>query len=393
MTQNRKGSALLIVFLGLMSAMAPLATDMYLPALPEVQKSFAMDASMAQLTLTMTLLGMSCGQIFIGSLSDHWGRKRPLLIGMIVFTLATIGCILATNIGLFLTFRALQGFSGASGIVIARAIARDVAEGVELTRFFSILMMVNGLAPIMAPVLGGEILAFFPWRGVFVALFFVGLLQILQVIFFRETLPPEKRLASVARSIRAYPMLLTNRYFFGHCLLQCFAFAGFFSYIAGSSFVFQDIYKLSAQTYSYIFGTIGSGLLLIGFLPARLAGRVKDETMLKYALLVSLLSGLLLLIAFIVGQPPLLLTIGLIFCNVVPLAVTGSASFSLALSRQGKNAGSASALVGFFSMFLGGLLMPLVGVLGTSSALPMATLMFTGALFAFLAFLRYVRGA
>ena len=145
----------LTVFLGIMTAMAPLSTDMYLPALPELGGGFGISASLTQLTLTMTMLGMAFGQIFMGPLSDRFGRKLPLLLGMLVFTAASAGACLSEHITAFLVFRFLQGFSGASGIVIARAIARDVAEGPDLTRFFAILMLVNGLAPIAAPVVGG----------------------------------------------------------------------------------------------------------------------------------------------------------------------------------------------------------------------------------------------
>ena len=146
----------LTVFLGIMTAIAPLSTDMYLPALPEVQADFGVSTSLIQMTLTMTTLGMALGQILAGPLSDLWGRKKPLFIGMLVFIGATLGCVLAEDIDYFLFFRFFAGFAGASGIVIARAIARDVCEGAELTRFFAVLMMVNGLAPILAPVIGGR---------------------------------------------------------------------------------------------------------------------------------------------------------------------------------------------------------------------------------------------
>lgn len=149
MTMTNRGRAILIAFLGIMSAMAPLATDMYLPALPELSAEFSASTSATQLTLTMTLLGMAVGQIFLGSLSDMYGRRRPLFFGMVAFALVSTGCFFAGSIEPFLAFRFLQGFAGASGIVIARAIARDVAEGVELTRFLSVLMLVNGLAPIV----------------------------------------------------------------------------------------------------------------------------------------------------------------------------------------------------------------------------------------------------
>jgi len=358
--------------------MAPLATDMYLPALPELSAEFSASTSATQLTLTMTLLGMAIGQIFLGPLSDMYGRKRPLFAGMVAFALVSVGCFYASSIEPFLALRFLQGFAGASGIVIARAIARDVAEGVELTRFLSILMLVNGLAPILAPVAGGQLLVFSSWRIVFAVLAAIGVLLAVWTLKTRETLAEGARQKSMTASFHSFPALLRDHYFLGHCLVQCFVFGAFFSYIAGSSFVFQNIYGVSAQGYSLIFGGIGTGLFLAGLLPARLAGRVKDISMLKASLLVPLIGSALLLATLLAGIAPLALTIVLLFITVVPLSVMGTASFSLALSRQGRNAGAASALIGFFSMVLGGVMMPLVGIAGDHTAIPMAVLMLTG---------------
>ncbi|MBQ1919435.1 MAG: multidrug effflux MFS transporter [Selenomonas sp.] len=367
----------LTVFLGLMTAMAPLSTDMYLPALPTMQVDMGISASLAQMTLTMTMLGMALGQIFAGPLSDRYGRKGPLTIGMLVFTLTTVGCVLAENINVFLFFRFMAGFAGASGIVIARAIARDVCEGPELTKFFAMLMMVNGLAPILAPVIGGQILLFTSWRGVFVMLVLVGIFQLLATLMYQETLPVAKRIPGLKDSFAKFPQLLKDRYFLGHCLVQCFVFGAFFSYLAGSSFIFQNIFHVSPQTYSLIFGGIGAGLLLSGMLPARLAGRVPDEKLLHVSLGLPLLGSVLLFIAFYF-QAGMAIILPVLFLTIVPLSVMGAASFSLALSRQGKNAGSASALIGFFSMILGGCMMPLVGIAGENTALPMCVIMIAG---------------
>ena len=391
MKMTRRSRMILIAFLGIMSAMAPLATDMYLPALPELSAEFSASTSATQLTLTMTLLGMAVGQIFLGPLSDMYGRKRPLFAGMVAFALVSAGCFYASSIEPFLALRFLQGFVGASGLVISRAIARDVAEGVELTRFMAILMLVNGLAPILAPVAGGQILAFSSWRIIFAVLAVIGVLLAVWTLKTRETLAKEERQKNMAASFHAFPALLRDRYFFGHCLVQCFVFASFFSYIAGSSFVFQNIYGISAQGYSLIFGGIGTGLFLVGGLPARLAGHVKDVTMLKASLLVPLAGSSLLLAAFLTGFAPLALVIVLLFITIVPLSVMGTASFSLALSRQGRNAGAASALIGFFSMVLGGVMMPLVGIAGDATAIPMAGLMLAGYTLGALVFYRRVK--
>jgi len=367
----------LTVFLGLMTAMAPLATDMYLPALPTVQLDLGISASLAQMTLTMTLIGMALGQIFAGPVSDRYGRKRPLAVGMVIFTIATIGCFVAQDIMVFLFFRFVAGFAGASGIVIAKAIARDVCEGPELTKFFAMLMMVNGLAPIIAPVIGGQILLFTSWRGVFAVLIAVGIFQLMATLVYKETLPLDKRLPNLKDSFAKFPQLLQNRYFLGHCLVQCFVFGSFFAYLSGSSFVFQNIFQVSPQLYSLIFGGIGAGLLVMGMLPARLAGRVSDVKMLKVSIEIPL-AGAVLLWAGFYFKADMEIILPLLFLTIVPLSVMGAASFSLALSRQGKNAGSASALVGFFSMILGGCMMPLVGIAGENTAIPMCVIMLSG---------------
>ncbi len=361
----------------MMTAMAPLSTDMYLPSLPVMQADFGISASLVQLTLTMTMLGMALGQIFAGPVSDYYGRKKPLIIGMTAFTVATIGCVLAENIMAFLCFRFVMGFAGASGIVVAKAIARDVCEGPELTRFFAMLMMVNGLAPIIAPVIGGQILLFTTWRGVFVTLVAIGLLLLLATLAYKETLSPEKRLAGIMASFAKFPQLLKNRYFLGHCLLQCFVFGGFFAYLSGSSFVFQNIFQVSPQVYSLIFGGIGVGLLVAGALPARLAGRVPDEKMLQTAMLISFFGSVLLFVGFWF-EVGLAVILPILFFTITPLSVLGASSFSLALSRQGKNAGTASALLGFSSMILGGCMMPLVGIAGEHTAIPMCVMMIAG---------------
>lgn len=222
----------LTIFLGVMSAMAPLSTDMYLPSLPELSSYFSISTSMTQMTLTMTMIGMALGQIFGGPVSDRMGRKVPLFIGMGGFTIASAVCAVCTNIYVFLVFRFIMGLSGAFGIVISRAIARDVCEGPELMRFMAILMMVNGLAPIAAPVLGGQILLFTSWHGIFFVLTAVGIIQIMATMAYKETLKKTDRVRRFSDGFRAFGTLVKNRYFFGHCLVQCFVFGAFSSYIA-----------------------------------------------------------------------------------------------------------------------------------------------------------------
>lgn len=387
--EQKRGKGL-IVFLGLMTALAPLSTDMYLPALPEFQADLGIAPSMAQLTLTMTMTGMAAGQILGGPISDRFGRKWPMLWGMVFFSFASLACFLAENISVFLLCRFIQGMAGAFGIVIARAIARDVCSGPELMRYFGILMMVNGLAPILAPVVGGEVLKWTDWRGIFAVLVGIGLLQTGESFFFRETLSKEGRSGSVASSFSNFPKLMKDPYFRGHCLVQCFVFGAFFSYLAGSTFLFQNVYGISPQMFSYIFGGIGVGLLLAGGLPARLAGTVREVVMLKWALWIPAAGSLFLLVGFFAGAP-IGYTIPVLFVTIVPLSVMGAASTALALTRLPAGiSGSASALLGFFSMILGGLCMPLTGIAGSHTAIPMGILMAAGYLLALLAFYRVV---
>lgn len=285
---------------------------------------------------------------------------------MVGFFLMSTACYLAESIYWFLAFRFAQGFCGAFGIVISRAIARDVRSGAELMKFLAILMMVHGLAPVLAPVFGGQLLLFMPWRGVFAVLAGIGLLLTIFTLIYKETLPKDKRIPSIAGS-----------------------FGSFFSYLAGSSFLFQNVYGVSAQTFSFIFGSIGLGLMILGSLPAKMAGAVEGVVMLKWALIVPVGGSILLLAGFLLDAP-IWYTVPVLFTTIVPMSVMGASSIALALSKQGKNAGSASALLGFFSMILGGACMPVVGIAGDHTAIPMGCLMVAGYALALLSFYRLI---
>lgn len=379
----------LTIFLGVMTAMAPLSTDMYLPSLPEIGTAFGISTSMVQLTLTMTMVGMSLGQVLGGPVSDRLGRRVPLFLGMAGFTAASLVCSFTENIYVFLAARFVQGLSGAFGIVISRAVARDVVSGPELMRFMALLMMVNGLAPIAAPVFGAQILRFTSWHGIFEVLVVVGVMQIIATAFFKETLKSGERVRSFTEGFVAFGSLIKNRYFFGQCLLQCFYFGSFFAYIAGSSFLFQNIYEVTPQTYSYIFGGIGIGLMIMGMLPAKMAGAVEEITFLKWSLIVPFVTSFFFL-AGILLDAPIWYTLPVLFLTIVPLSIMGAASTSLSLSRCGKNAGSASALLGFFNMILGGVMMPVTGIAGDHTAVPMAVLMVLGYLLSLVVFYKMI---
>lgn len=390
--ENKKSQIWLTIFLGSLAALAPLSMDMYLPALPLLTDVFGVATSMVQLTLTATMAGMAIGQIFAGPISDMKGRRGPLYVGLLVFALSALICAFATSIWVFLTFRFIQGLAGAVGIVIARAIARDICAGPELTKFFSMLMLVNGLAPVLAPVVGGQILLVASWRGVFAFLGCIGLVLTAASFMFKETLPVEKRIVGIKSSFMIFGRLLSDRYFLGHCLMQFFAFGAFFAYISGSSFVFQNIYGVSAQVYSGIFGGVGVAIMFGGVLSGRLAGRVADAAMLRWALMQAFIGSTLLLACFWF-EASLGIVLSTLLFTIPTISTMGATSFSLAMRAQGKNAGSASALIGFSSMISGGIMAPLVGIAGSHNPMPMAIIMVLGEAGALLFFYRMIAPA
>ncbi|OKY52619.1 multidrug effflux MFS transporter [Megasphaera cerevisiae] len=375
---RKRMMALLTVLLGMLTAIAPLSTDMYLPALPVMMNDFDVSPSMIQLTLTASMAGMAAGQIIAGPVSDDKGRRKPLIIGMALFAASTVGCIFSPSIYVFLLFRLVQGLSGGAGIVIARAITRDVCKGPALTRFFSMLMLVNGIAPILAPVIGGQILQFSTWKGIFVFLAFIGGILAVSSAVMPETLQVRHRASGgVLASIKGFRHLFGQAYFMGHCMMQCFAFAAFFAYIAGSSFVFQNVYGVSPQIFSLIFGINGIGLLISGAVTGRLAGTIPDWKLLRLSLWIAMAGSAGVLVCFFM-QAPLFLVAAVLFVTVSTLAAMSTASFSLAMQEQGRNAGSAAALIGFFSMISGAVMAPVVGIAGSYTAIPMGLAMVAG---------------
>lgn len=387
MDSNRK--IRLTILLGCLTALAPLATDMYLPSLPSMDTEFNVGTSLIQLTLTATIVGMGAGQIFAGPISDMCGRKIPLVAGMSIFTLASLGCIFASDIKIFLLFRLIQGLSGAFGIVIARAIARDCASGAALTKFFSMLMTVNGLAPIIAPVIGGQILVFASWRGVFVLLSIIGIALTVSTLMFEDTLPKNLRAKNFAATFKNFSALFHDKYFFGHCLLQCAWFAVFFAYISGSAFLFQNIYNVSPQTYSLIFGGLSCSLVVAGVVPMKFAGKIPELQMLGWTVCQALIGGVLFFIC-VVTHAAIELTILSLFVMIPVGSVIGATSFSLSMRNHGKEAGAASALLGSLPMFAGGSMAPVVGIAGSHTALPMPIIFLIGEVLALIIFFKII---
>lgn len=350
-----------VVVLGLLCAIGPLCTDFYLPALPEITAQLNATGTQTQLSLTAALLGLGLGQLFFGPLSDRIGRRKPLVLSLLLFIFASAMCAITHDIHMLISWRFLQGFAGAGGSVLSRSIARDRYQGTLLTQFFALLMTVNGIAPVLSPVLGGYIITAFDWRVLFWAMAAIGVILLtLSVVVLHETLPA--RTANTAPQQKGTPVL-KNRRFLRYCLIQAFMMAGLFSYIGSSSFVIQSEYGMSAMQFSLLFGLNGIGLIIAALIFSKLARRVAAETLLRRGLLLAVLcAGTTVLLAW--QHFPLLALVGLFFTVSFMSGistVSGAEAMSAVSSAQ---SGTASALMGTLMFVCGGIAAPLAGFAG-----------------------------
>lgn len=377
-TTMTPGRLTLILILGSLAALGPLSIDMYLPAFPDMSRSFDASASLIQLSLTACMLGMALGQLIVGPLSDVRGRKRPLMIALLAYLLASLACAVAPTIEVLIALRFIQGAAGASGIVISRAIVRDLFEGPELTRFFAALSLVNGTAPILAPVIGGQLLRFGDWHFVFYLLAILSTLMLLAVALrLPETLPLERRVeGNLTTTLKTFGRLLTDRVFIGYAFAQAFVMGAMFAYISGSPFVLQNIYGASPQQFSFLFGLNGIGIILAAQIAGRLAGRVDSERLMRISLTVVASASILLFLALTLTDQLIFVMIPLFFV-VSSVGLISTLGFTLAMQNYGATAGSASALLGLLPMLVGSLVSPLVGIMGEQSAVPMGLIIMT----------------
>ncbi|WP_328482290.1 multidrug effflux MFS transporter [Streptomyces sp. NBC_00377] len=396
LSARRRAGLLVTLVLGGLTATPPLSMDMYLPALPEVTRSLHAPAATVQLTLTACLAGMALGQLVVGPMSDRWGRRRPLLAGLAVYVVATALCALAPTVELLVACRLVQGLAGAAGIVIARAVVRDLYDGLAMARFFSTLMLISGVAPVVAPLIGAQILRGTDWRGVFLLLTGVGLLLAV-VVWTRlpETLPAaERHGGGVGEALRAMRRLLGDLPFTGYMLTGGFAFAALFAYISASPFVVQEIYGASPQTFGLLFGANSIGLVLVGQVNGRLlVGRVRLDRVLAAGLVTVALAStaLLLMTTGVFGEAGLAPVAAALFVLMSAMGVVLPNAQTLALSRVRHSAGSASALLGTSSFLIGAIASPLVGIAGEHTAVPMAVVQLAAALVASACFMGMCR--
>ena len=361
-----------VVVLGLLSTFGPLSLDLYLPALPQLADDLGASASLAQLSITACLVGLAVGQLVAGPLSDRLGRRRPLIVGLVAFLLASVACAVAPSAAVLVLLRLVQGLAGAAGIVISRAIARDLYSGRALMIFFSRLLLVAGLAPVIAPVLGGQLTRIMTWRGIFGVLAGFGAVLLLAGLFgLKETLPPERRVVGgFRRTLQAYNTLLHDRFFVGCALSSGLAGASMFAYIAGSTFVLQRIYGMSPQGFSLVFGCISLGLVAAAQGGARLALIWPLPRVLGFGLSINLFGATALLITVITGLP-LGALIGALVIMVCAVGLIFPTANALAMADYPDLAGTASSLQGLSQFVFGAIAAPLVGIAGEQTALPL----------------------
>ena len=372
----------LFLVLGGVAVYGPASMDMYIPALPKLAESFGVATSAAELTITAYLIGLAVGQLVAGPLSDVLGRRRPLLVGLAVYAAASLLCALAPAFYLLVAMRLLQGLAAAGGVAISRAIIRDMYSGVQAARYFSRLMLMIGLAPVVAPILGAQLLRVTSWRGIFVTLSLLSLVLLLVTAsFLPETLRAERRSAgSVAATGRTFAILFRDRVFLAYALALGCATASIVGYLTGSPFVIEDVYGRSPQFFSLVFSVIALAMIAFSQLNAGLVRHVSSSCLLACGLAVNVASGTALVMVVVVGGLglwPLLACFLILFSTwgIIQPNVT-----ALGLADYPQVAGTASAALGLFQYGMGAIAAPLVGAGGSRTVMPLAqTIMAFGA--------------
>ena len=388
-TTPRRGTALLMLVLGVLSAIGPLATDLYLPALPQISADLGTSESRVKFTLTTIMIGMALGQLVIGPLSDRWGRRVPLLVGIGVFTTSTLAIALATSVEAFTVLRFVQGLSAAAGLVISRAVVRDVFSGDAAATFFSRLVLLSGLAPMLGPVLGGQLLLLGPWPILFVVLGLAGALSFVLVLFaLPESLAPERReRVRLVKQLQLFGRLLRDTRFIGPTLTLSLNFAMSFTYISTFSFVSQSQFDATAQQFSLVFAVTTLGMILGNQVNAALVGRLEIHRRLILGLAGSLGSVLALVALDVAGSAGLVSVTIALFVMMVFTGLVAPNATALALDGQPPGvAGSGSALLGTLQFGLGSGVASTAGLSGQVTLTDMNTVMLLTALGAAAAF-------
>jgi DHA1 family bicyclomycin/chloramphenicol resistance-like MFS transporter len=392
-THPRPSATRLAVLLGALTAIGPLTIDMYLPALPTIARHFVASDSAAQATLTGSLLGLAFGQLLVGPLADSFGRRAPLIAGMLLHVLASVFCALVPNIELLTVARTLQGVGASAGAVVALAIIRDRYTGMAAAKLMSRLMLVTGVAPVLAPTVGSFMLRVTSWNGLFVVLAVAGgVLASLSAFVVPETHPPHRRQrAGIGHTFRTYGSLILERQFIGLCLTAGLAMTVILGYVSGSSFVLQQQYGLSSAVFGLVFAANSIGLISASQLNPLLLRRFSAAQILIGSLVACAVSAAVMVVLTASGTMGIW---GLLIPLFFTIATAGLALPNvpaLALARHGARAGTAAALLGACQFGIGAMLSPLVGIGGTVTAAGMAVVVFAAALLGSLVLIVFAR--
>ena len=382
----------LIFLLGSLSAMGPLAIDMYLPTMPSIAQNLHTDMASVQRTLSSYFAGLAIGQIIYGTLSDRLGRKGPMLFGLAVFALASVGCAMAKSVQALMILRFAQALGGCAEMVISRAVVRDRFDARESTRVFASLMLVMGAAPIVAPLMGGFFVVHGGWRMSFWVLAAIACICFVSVsVNLRESLPPSRRLVHGPAEIsRVFAALVRHKHFMAHTLASSLLLTGLFAYVGSSSFVFIELFHVSPQWFWVIFGTNAAGLIASSQINGRLTQRIAPHIVLRRALVVAVVAGAGLLLSSAIAWPDHLrwahyaTFFPTLFIYMSTAGFIFPSATALAMGPQGRIAGNASALLGFMQFLISGCGTWLVSALYDGSARPMAIIMLTAAIAALL---------
>ncbi|PWW02845.1 DHA1 family bicyclomycin/chloramphenicol resistance-like MFS transporter [Paenibacillus cellulosilyticus] len=382
----------LALMLSAFSALGPFTVDMYLASLPQIMDDFDTNASLIQASLTASLLGLGLGQLVMGPLSDRYGRRKPLLMAMILYIAASIGCAAAPHIELFIAVRFIQGIAASAGLVISRAIARDRYSGVRMTKFISLLTTISNIAPLISPNAGSAVLSYSSWIGVFVFLAMLGiLLTAISLWGVEESLPIERRVrGSLKTLVENYISLFRDRSFMGYALLNGILFAGIFAFVAGTPFIYQNIYGLSPVQFSILFAMNGLAIMVGSQLVKSMAGRMSERLMIGIGLSLSFVSTAAILIA-VLSYGSLWTVFGSTFLFAISIGIIGPMSITLAMEPHGQIAGSASAVLGTLQFALGAVISPFVGIAGENSAIPFGIVMLVTSVLAIVSYIVVVR--
>jgi DHA1 family bicyclomycin/chloramphenicol resistance-like MFS transporter len=380
MTNNNQKNTLIVLLLGALMTVSPFAIDMYLPAFKEIAKDFGTTTSKISLSLSSYFIGVSIGQLLYGPLLDRYGRKKPLYIGLGIYLIACICCMLSTNVESLVGFRFIQALGGCVALVAAMAMVRDFFPVEQSPKIISLMMLILGLSPLLAPTIGGFISVWLGWRWVFVVLLIItGIILLLIMIFLPEGHKPD-----LSVSLRVKPMLETfvsiikNPQFYTYAISGSFSFGCIMIYVAGSPIIFLDIFHVSPKVYSLIFALLSIGFIGSNQLNIFLLKKYKTERIFKSAVTLQMILAVILLVCTLNNWLGLISTIALLFVFLTCMGLTYPNASALALAPFTKNAGSASALLGFLQIGTGGLLSGLISLFKGSSSLPVVA-MWTGA--------------